>query len=176
MSPQWGATTNEPDAEQEATAPPRCVRHTSRFVIGLSAVGAAGGIALLIVGLLAFSRADDARAQATKLSRERRALEARTAMAERDVDVPINDAERVAKSVTTIVEASDTVLTRSTETNGLLDQAVRLANNGRRGAANALLTGETAASVRRLNDTLTRARAALTAAQLAAINLDTRAP
>ena len=167
----------EPDAEQEAAAaPPRRPRHASRFVIGLSAVAAAGGMALLIVGVLAFGRADDARAQATKLNRDRRALEARTATAERDVDAPINDAERVAKSVTTIVEASDTVLTQSTETNGLLDQAVRLANTGRRGEANALLTGAAAASVRRLNDTLTRARAALTAAQLAALNLDTKAP
>ena len=92
------------------------------------------------------------------------------------MDAPINDAERVAKSVTTIVEASDTVLTQSTETNGLLDQAVRLANNGRRGAANELLTGEAAASVRRLNDTLTQAQAALAAAQRSAIDLDAGTP
>lgn len=169
--------TNEPDAEQETTtAPPPRVRHTTGFVIALIVLAAAGGIALLIVGLVAFGRADDARAQVTRLDRDRRSLEVRTATAERDVDAPINDAERVAKSVTTIVEASDTVLTQSTETNGLLDQAVRLANNGRRGAANEILTGEAAASVRRLNDTLTQAQAALTAAQLAAIKLDTGTP
>lgn len=166
---------DEPQA-RVAPEPEGRSRVGTRVIIGLSALGAAGGIALLIVGMLAFGRADDARAQATKLNRDRRALETRTATAERDVDAPINDAERVAKSVTTIVEASDTVLTQSTETNGLLDQAVRLANGGRRGEANALLTGEAAASVQRLNDTLTKARAALTAAQLAAINLDTRAP
>jgi hypothetical protein len=168
--------TNEPDAEEGATTAPPRVRHTTGFVIGLSALGVVGGIALLIVGLLAFGRADDARAQAAKLGQDRRALEARTATAERDVDAPINDAERVAKSVTTIVEASDTVLTQSTETNGLLDQAVRLANNGRRGAADEILSGEAAASVRRLNDTLTEAQAALAAAQLAAIDLDTGTP
>lgn len=166
---------NEPEAE-ETTPPSRRARRTPAFVIGLSALAALGGIALLIVGVLAFGRADDTRARAAALHQERRVLEARTATAERDVDAPINDAERVAKSVTTIIEASDTVITQSAETNSRLDQAVRLANNGRPAAANEVLAGEAAASVQRLKDTLTRAQAALAAAQLAAIDLDTGAP
>jgi hypothetical protein len=167
---------NEPDAEETTAVPRRRARRTRAFVIALSALAAAGGIALLIVGLLAFGRADDTRARAATLREERRALEARTAAAERDVDAPINDAERVAKSVTTIVEASDTVITQSTETNTVLDRAVRLANNGRRDAANQVLAGEASASVQRLKDTLARAQAALAAAQLAAIDLDTATP
>ena len=71
--------TNEPDAEQETTtAPPPRVRHTTGLVIGLIVLAAAGGIALLIVGLVAFGRADDARAQVTRLDRERRSLELAT--------------------------------------------------------------------------------------------------
>ena len=85
-------------------------------------------------------------------------------------------AERVAKSVTTIVEASERVIVQSTETNEVLDRAVGLANNGNRGAAGELLSGDAAASVERLRATLAEAQAALAAAQLAAGELEAGAP
>ncbi len=154
-----------------AARAPRRSRLATRIVIGLSVLAAVAGIALLVVGILAFNQADDTRAQTAKLHTQRRAIEARTARAERDVDAPINDAERVAKSVTTIVEASASVITQSTETNSVLDRAVQLANNGRRAESSQLLAGEGASSVQRLNSTLARAQDALAAAQLAAANL-----
>jgi hypothetical protein len=158
-------------SETPLLTPSRRSRSGPRIAIGFSVLAALAGVALLVVGMVAFGRADDTRAQTAKLRTQRRTLEARTARAERDVDAPINDAERVAKSVTTIVEASASVITQSTETNDVLDRAVGLANSGRRAESSQLLAGEGASSVQQLNDTLARAQAALAAAQQAAANL-----
>jgi hypothetical protein len=151
-------------------------RVAAGLVIALSVLAVAGGIALLVIGVRAHGNADDAKAQTRALHRERVALEARTVRAAKDVDVPINDAERVAKSVTTIVEASERVIIQSTETNEVLDRAVGLANTGDREAAGELLSGDAAASVERLRATLAEAQAALAAAQVAAAELEAAAP
>ncbi len=147
-----------------------------RLVVALSVLAAVVGVALLIAGVTAFGRADDARTRAAAVRRERLVLEARTARAERNIDAPISEAERVAKSVTTIVEASDKVITESATTNEVLDRAVRLSNSGRRAAANELIAGEGATSVQGLRDSLARAQGAVAAAELATRNLGAGTP
>jgi hypothetical protein len=130
------------------------------------------GIALLIDGIAAFGRADDARDRTAQLRRQRRAVIARTESAEAVTDAPISGAERVANSVGTVVEATDQVIVESGTTNQFLSQAVRLANDGDRVAANRIYEGDAAASVQRLRDALTRAEAALAAAEQASTDLD----
>jgi hypothetical protein len=133
-------------------------------------------VALLIVGVLAFGQADDARETTADLRRTRAVLETQTAAAEQAADAPIGGAERVANSVATIVEVSGTVILESATTNRLLGEAVGLANRGNRAAGNRIYEGEAAASVRRLNEDLARARASLAAAQQAANELNAGAP
>jgi hypothetical protein len=133
---------------------------------------AAVGIALLVGGLRSLSDADTTRARVDELRRERRALIQRTEAAEQVTDAPIGGAERVANSVASVVEATDAVILESGDTNQLLSQAVRQANAGNRSAANRIYEGEAAASVRRLQEALARADAALTTAQQAASDLD----
>jgi hypothetical protein len=140
-------------------------------VVLILAAGAAG-VALLLDGKAAADRAEASRDRAADLERQRRALIARTGAAESITDAPISRAERVANSVGTVVEATDAVIVESGATNQHLSTAVRLANAGDRAGADRIYGGEAAASVRRLQEALTRADAALRAAQQASAELD----
>jgi hypothetical protein len=140
-------------------------------VYALSAIAVVAGAALVVVGVRASGHADTTRDRAAALRRQRTALIAQTRAAERDVDSPISDAERVAKSVSTIVSSADAVIVESAETNRLLGQAVGLVNSGRRAQADDIYANGAAASVRRLQDGLSQANAALAAAQTATTNL-----
>jgi hypothetical protein len=133
---------------------------------------AALGVALLLQGRESFDRASESRDRADAYRRHRRTLIARTEQAEQVTDAPISGAERVANSVGTVVEATDAVIIESGATNQLLSDAVQRANAGDRGGADRIYDGEAAASVRRLQESLTRAQAALRAAEQAAADLD----
>jgi hypothetical protein len=163
------ATIGEPE-------PSRRGRSTRLLVVAFIVIAVIAGLVLLVAGSRASDRASTTRDRVAVLRRERRALVARTAAAERDVDSPIGDAERVAKSVTTIVSASDTVIKESAATNQVLSQAVRLANRGRRDAANQIYEGQAADSVRSLQAALARAEAALAAAQQSTAALSAEKP
>jgi len=141
------------------------------LVLVAAGVVAGIGIALLVVGMLAFGTAADARDRADALDRGRRAVVARTRVAEAEADAPIGRTEKVTSSVADILEAGDSVAEKSAATSSILERAVILANEGNLGAARGLYSGEAAASVRELNDELAKARAALAAAQLAVAEL-----
>jgi hypothetical protein len=169
------ALIDEPVVPQEAEAPPRSrPRWRGALATAVILAVAAVGIALLGDGIAAFGRADDARDRTAELRRHRRVVIARTDAAERVTDAPISGAERVANSVGTVVEATDKVIVESGTTNQFLSQAVRLANDGNRGAANRIYEGDASASVQRLQEALTRAEAALAAAEQASTDLDRR--
>jgi hypothetical protein len=133
---------------------------------------AAVGVALLLQGRESFERAGEARDRADAYRRQRRALIARTEEAEQVTDAPISGAERVANSVGTVVEATDAVIIESGATNQLLSDAVQRANAGDRSGADRIYDGDAAASVQRLQDSLTRAEDALRAAEQASADLD----
>jgi hypothetical protein len=157
------------DAPTPGAAPGRA-RAVTIAVLLLVVAGA--GIALLVLGLQDLEQAEDARASAERVRQHRAALVVRTRAAEDVTDAPISGAERVANSVGSVVEATDGVIVESGAANQLLSEAVRLANSGRREEASDLYEGEAAASVRRLEEALARAQAALTAAQQSSAALD----
>lgn len=163
-----GSTADQLDESAPAVRP----RRRGRIVVyAISAIAVAAAAVLVVVGVRASGRADTTRDRAASLRRQRTALIARTHLAERDVDAPISDAERVARSVTTIVSSADAVIVESAETNRLLGQAVALVNSGRRAQADAIYAGAAAASVRRLQDGFAQANAALASAQTATSDL-----
>jgi len=164
------------DGRPSSAPTPRPRRRGRLAVYVLSAAAVVAGAVLVVVGVGASHHAETTRERAAALRRERTALIARTRVAERDVDSPISDAERVAKSVTTIVSSADAVIVESAETNRLLGQAVALVNSGRRAQADAIYTGAAAASVRRLQDGLAQANTALATAQTATTDLAAAKP
>jgi hypothetical protein len=165
------------DNRMQPAAPAMTPRRRGRVVVYLlSTLAVVVGAVLLVVGVRASDHAESSRDRAAVARRQRTAVLARTRLAERDVDSPISDAERVAKSVTTIVSSADAVIVESADTNRQLGQAVALVNRGQRAQANAIYDGEAAASVQKLQDGLAQARAALAAAQAATTDLEHGSP
>lgn len=134
------------------------------------------GVVLFIAGVQAFGNASDARSRADASDRARESVVKRTRVADRDADAPIGRTEKVASSVSDILDAGDTVIEKSAAASAVLQRAVELANNGNLDAARGLYSGEAADSVRELNDELAKARAALATAQQAVAELTAPAP
>ena len=91
-------------------------------------------------------------------------------------DAPIGKAEKVATSVSEMMEVGDAVIDKSDAAGDLLDRAVDLANDGNLGAARRLYSGDAATSVQQVSDELAKARATQTTAQQAVAELTALTP